>query len=74
MADRDRQVIGFEDDRPIFLFSTDSPLRSMIGDFEAMALYAGQGSGRIADLPSAGERLRAIADQARACLTAAPQV
>jgi nitronate monooxygenase len=74
MADRDRQVIGFEDDRPIFLFSTDSPLRSMTGDFEAMALYAGQGCGRIADLPSAGERLRAIVDQARACLAAAPQV
>jgi nitronate monooxygenase len=72
MAD-ERKVIGAEGERPIYLFSTDSPLRSMTGDFEAMALYAGEGSGRISDIPSAGERLRAIADQARARLAAAPK-
>lgn len=38
-----RTVIGDEEGRPIYLFSTDSPLRSMTGDFEAMALYAGEG-------------------------------
>jgi hypothetical protein len=32
-------VIGKEGDRPIYLFSTYSPLRNMTGDFEAMALY-----------------------------------
>ena len=37
-------VIGEEEGRPIYLFSTNSPLRSMTGDFEAMALYAGQES------------------------------
>lgn len=39
----DRQPIGDEEGRPIYLFSTDSPLRSMTGDFERMALYAGTG-------------------------------
>ena len=40
-------VIGDEEGRPIYLFSTNSPLRSMTGDFEAMALYAGQGAWQI---------------------------
>lgn len=38
-------VIGEEEGRPIVKFGTDSPLASMIGDFEQMALYAGQGVG-----------------------------
>ncbi len=60
----ERQIIGAEGARNIFLFSTDSPLRSMTGDFEAMALYAGQGAGAIQSIPPAGERLREIAAQA----------
>ena len=40
-------MIGEEEGRPIYLFSTDSPLRSMTGDYEAMALYAGMGVGGI---------------------------
>lgn len=67
----DRQVIGADGARNIFLFSTDSPLRSMTGDFEAMALYAGQGAGAIATIPPAGERLREIAAQAAALLSSA---
>jgi nitronate monooxygenase len=63
-----RTVIGAEEGRPIYLFSTDSPLRSMTGDFEAMALYAGEGAGRIRSIVPAGERLRAIVAQARALL------
>jgi nitronate monooxygenase len=66
----ERQVIGADGARPIYLFSTDSPLRSMTGDFEAMALYAGQGAGRLTDIVPAGERLRAIATRAQACLPA----
>jgi len=66
-----RQVIGADGERPIYLFSTDSPLRSMTGDFEAMALYAGIGAGRIHDVPKAAERLRQIADGARR-LSASP--
>jgi len=63
-------VIGDEEGRPIHLFSTDSPLRSMSGDFEAMALYAGQGAGRVDRVVSAGERIAAIAAEAAAVLRA----
>jgi nitronate monooxygenase len=64
----DRIVIGDDDGRPIHLFSTDSPLRSMTGKFEAMALYAGEAACRIIDIPSAAERLRTIVDEAAAAL------
>jgi nitronate monooxygenase len=66
----ERTVIGDEDGRPIYLFSTDSPMRSMTGEFEAMALYSGMGVGRIGAIVSAGERLRAIAAEASAILAA----
>lgn len=59
-----RRVIGHEAGRPIHLFSTDSPLRNMTGDFEAMALYAGEGAGAIRSIPSAAERLDAIINEA----------
>lgn len=65
-----RTVIGEEDGRPIYLFSTDSPLRCMRGEFEAMALYAGQGVGRVTAIVGAAQCLRAIADEAEALLTA----
>jgi nitronate monooxygenase len=58
------QVIGEEEGRPIYLFSTDSPLRSMTGDFEGMALYAGQGVDKIDAIIPAGERLWAIVGEA----------
>jgi nitronate monooxygenase len=64
----DRIVIGVEEGRPIYLFSTDSPLRSMTGKFEAMALYAGEAAWRITTIPSAAERLRTIVDEAAATL------
>lgn len=59
-----RTVIGEEEGRPIYLFSTDSPLRSMRGDFEAMALYAGQGVGQITAVEPAAQRLLRIATEA----------
>lgn len=65
-----RQVIGMEGERPIYLFSTDSPLRSMTGDFEAMALYAGAGLDRIQAVSGAGDRVAAIVRQAAALLPA----
>ena len=66
-----RQVIGMDGRRPIHLFSTDSPLRSMTGDLEAMALSAGCGAARLSSLPPAGERLRTIVAEARADLAGA---
>ena len=59
-----RTVIGEEEGRPIHLFSTDSPLRSMTGDFEAMALYAGGGVGRVDAVVPAAERIARIAAEA----------
>ncbi len=70
----ERRIIGEEEGRPIYLFSTDSPLRDMTGDFEAMALYAGQGAGLITGIPTAAERLNAIVDEAMRVLGIAEDV
>jgi nitronate monooxygenase len=64
VAPDERVVIGEEEGRPIFLFSTNSPLRSMTGDFAAMALYAGTGVGRVQTVEPAAKRLTAIAAEA----------
>ncbi len=63
-----REVIGHEDQRPIYKFSTDSPLRNMTGDFEAMPPFAGQVCGLIEDICPAGERLRRIVWEAETIL------
>jgi nitronate monooxygenase len=44
----------------------------MTGDLEAMALYAGQGAGRLTSVVPAGERLRAIASEASEILSRSP--
>ena len=64
-----REVIAHEEDRPLYRFSTDSPLRSTTGDLEAMALYSGQGVSLIDDLPTAAERVTRIMAEAEASLT-----
>ncbi|HTN61839.1 MAG TPA: nitronate monooxygenase [Devosia sp.] len=64
----ERTPIGDEEGRPIYLFSTDSPLRSMTGDFASMALYAGTGVGQIDAITGAGDRLRAIIAEAEPLL------
>jgi nitronate monooxygenase len=64
-----RKAIGKEGERTIWLFSTDSPLKSMTGDFEAMALYAGEGAGEIDTVVSAGERLQNIVVEAERLLS-----
>lgn len=63
-----RTVIGKDDGRPIYLFSTDSPLRSTDGDFEAMALYAGTGVDRVGTITGAAERVERIVAEAEALL------
>ena len=62
------QPIAWDGDVARLRFSTDSPLRTTTGDLEAMALYAGQGVGRVVDVVPAGERLRRMADDAAALL------
>jgi len=63
-----REIIGHEGERPIYRYSTDSPLRNMTGDFEAMAPFAGQTCGLIDDLCPAGDRLRRIVWEAETIL------
>ena len=63
-----RDAIAWDGDAPRLRFSTDSPLRTTTGDLEAMALFAGQGAGRINDIPPAGVRLRDMAEAARRIL------
>jgi nitronate monooxygenase len=69
----ERVVIGEEEGRPIYLFSTDSPLRSMTGDFAAMALYAGMGVGRIDAIVPAATRIDEIMAAAENLLPQAPR-
>lgn len=64
----ERVMIGEEDGRPIYLFSTDSPLRSMTGEFGAMALYAGTGVGSLREIVPAGERIGEIVAAAQRLL------
>ena len=63
-----RDVIAEESGRPIYKFSTDSPLRITTGDLECLALFAGQVAGTIKTIPSAGARVEDIVTAARATL------
>ncbi|MDM0072453.1 nitronate monooxygenase [Variovorax sp. J31P207] len=65
-----RVVIGSDAGRPIYLFSTDSPLRSTTGDLEAMALYAGEGAAKVDRIVGAEQRVRSITSAAAALLGA----
>jgi hypothetical protein len=57
-----------EDGRPIYKFSTDSPLRTTTGNLECLALFAGQIAGAVETIPSAGARVGEIVSAARATL------
>lgn len=48
-----REVIGNEEGRPLYLYSTDSPLRSTTGELERMALFAGESSALVNERTSA---------------------
>lgn len=61
-------LIGREGERPVYLYSTDSPLKETTGDLEAMALYAGLGVSEIDDIVPARERVERLLRQAAAAL------
>lgn len=63
-----REPIAEEDGRPIYKFSTDSPLRTTTGNLECLALFAGQIAGAIETIPNAGTRVAEIVSAARAAL------
>lgn len=66
-----REVIAHEEGRPLYRYSTDSPLRTTTGALEEMALYAGQGVGAITDILPAGERIARMVAEAESCLVRA---
>lgn len=66
--DRPRDVIAHEDSRPIYRYSTDSPLRNTTGRIDELALFAGQACGSIRDIPHAAERVREFVAEAEARL------
>lgn len=63
------EQIAVEDDRPIYRFSTDSPLRNTKGDLEPLALFAGQISGAITDVPSVALRIEQMVSDAEVVLS-----
>jgi nitronate monooxygenase len=63
-----REVIAVDDGRPLFRYSTDSPLRTTSGNLEAMAIYAGQSAAMIDTLPTAKGRIDAIISEAQVSL------
>jgi nitronate monooxygenase len=50
-----REAIAEEDGRPLWRYSTASPLRNTTGNLEAMALYAGDGAARVTAVRPAAE-------------------
>lgn len=63
-----REVIAVDDGRPLFRYSTDSPLHTTTGNLEAMAIYAGQSAALIDTLPMAKGRIDAIMSEAQVSL------
>ncbi|WP_168788582.1 NAD(P)H-dependent flavin oxidoreductase [Paraburkholderia aromaticivorans] len=59
-----REVIAHDDGRPIYKFSTDSPLRSTTGDVEKMALFAGESAALVNASTSAAEVIERLLDEA----------
>ena len=69
-TDMKRDIVAEEDGRPIYLWSTDSPLRSMTGDLERLAMFAGQVTGQIDRVESAEIRIKTIISEAHEVLAA----
>ena len=66
--DFEREVIAWEADRPIYRFSTDSPLKTTTGDLESLPAFAGQVAGSLDEIPTAGQRLERMVREAEATL------
>jgi len=67
--DHAREQVADEEGRPIWLYSTDSPLRSMQGDLERLAMFAGQVTGQIENVSGAGEVVERIVRNATSILS-----
>jgi len=63
-----REVIGEVEGSPVHKFDSNSPLRSTTGDLEKMALYAGEGAGRVTTARPAAEVIERMLAEANATL------
>ena len=63
-----KRPVAEEEGRPLYLWSTDSPLRNMTGDLDRLALFAGQVAGQIDRIESAGELTARIVREAEEIL------
>tara|TARA_R110002049_G_scaffold285698_4_gene466974 strand:+ start:94071 stop:95012 length:942 start_codon:yes stop_codon:yes gene_type:complete len=63
-ADLPRQQVAEEEGRPIYLMSTDSPLRSMTGQLDKLAMYAGQVTGQIKQIASVNSVVESMVQEA----------
>lgn len=67
--DDPKVAIAEQDGQPVYLFSTDSPLKGATGDLASMANYAGQGCGQINAVEPAAVKIQRLLEQADHCLT-----
>lgn len=63
-----REAVATDDGRPIYRYSTDSPLRTTEGTLEHLPAYAGQVAGQVHQVIPAGELLATIMRDAEASL------
>ena len=64
-----RETVATDDGRPVYRYSTDSPLRTTEGALELLPAYAGQVAGQVHRIAPAGELLASIMRDAEASLT-----
>ncbi|QDV84187.1 NAD(P)H-dependent flavin oxidoreductase [Planctomycetes bacterium TBK1r] len=63
-----REQVAEEEGRPVYLMSTDSPLKSMTGELEKLAMFGGQVAGQVTAIDSAATVIRRIVDEAEAVI------
>lgn len=63
-----REPVAEEEGRPIYRYSTDSPLRNMTGDMEPLAPFAGQACGMVDAVRPAGEVVQRMVREAETTL------
>jgi NAD(P)H-dependent flavin oxidoreductase YrpB (nitropropane dioxygenase family) len=61
-------VATWRDGEPILRYESAAPVDTIVGDIEALSMWAGQSVGLVRDIQPATEIVRRIADEARAAL------
>ncbi|QEG00716.1 Nitronate monooxygenase [Stieleria maiorica] len=66
--DMPREQIAEEEGRPVYRMSTDSPLKSMTGELEKLAMFGGQVAGQVTAIESAATVIGRIVSDAETVL------